>query len=250
MLSSAAPQPNGTTVTLSADPSASGSVTFSTMSVTIPAGNTTGTFAITGARLGTAGILANAPGSPTASANVLVVMLGAISISNNLAVTVGQSATLSVRLSTPAPPDGVTVTLQSGDTNTLTVSPTTVTISARATTPSVTPQVTGVAGGSTTITASSGGYISDTETVTVSTLSLPCPAITSGQVNVPFGSQVSATGGVTPYTYSVVGSLPIGLTLDPSSGAITGTPTLAGSFSILVTDTTGSVATSCLFTIN
>jgi len=166
-LSSAAPQPSGTTVTLSANPSDPGLVNFSTTSVAIPAGNTTGTFTITGAQVGTAGILASAPGSPTASATILVVMLGGISISNNLAVPAGQSVALNIQLSSPAPVDGVTVTLQSGDTNTLTISPTTVTISPRATTPLVAPQVTGVAAGSTTITASSGGYTGDTETVNV-----------------------------------------------------------------------------------
>jgi hypothetical protein len=94
-------------------------------------------------------------------------MLGGISISNNLVVPAGQSVALNIQLSSPAPVDGVTITLQSGDPNTLTISPTTVTISARATTPSVAPQVTGVATGSTTITASSGGYAGDTETVDV-----------------------------------------------------------------------------------
>jgi hypothetical protein len=249
-LSSAAPQPNGTTVTLSANLSYAGLVNFSTTSVTLPAGNTTGTFNITGAHLGTAGILASAPGSPTASATLLVVMLGGISISNNLVVPLGQSVPLNIQLSSPAPPDGVTITLQSGNANTLSVSPTTVTISARATAPAVAPLVTGVAVGSATVTASSGGYLGDTETVTVTNLLLPCPATTSGQVNVPFSSQVSATGGVTPYVYSVVGTLPNGLSLNPSTGTITGTPAVAGSFSIQVKDAAGSTATSCTFTIS
>ncbi len=80
-------------------------------------------------------------------------------------------------------------------------------------------------------------------------LSLPCPATTSGQVGASFSSQVSATGGVSPYAYSVVGILPSGLTLNPSTGAITGTPTATGSFSVLVRDAAGSSATSCTFVI-
>ncbi len=69
-------------------------------------------------------------------------------------------------------------------------------------------------------------------------------------MNAPFSSQVSAAGGVTPYTYSAVGTLPNGLTLNPSTGAITGTPSATGSFSIQVKDSVGSTATSCMFTIN
>ncbi len=71
-------------------------------------------------------------------------------------------------------------------------------------------------------------------------LSLPCPAILAGDVNAPFSSQVSALGGVMPYTYSVIGTLPNGLTLNPSTGAITGIPTAAGSFSIKVMDSAGN----------
>jgi hypothetical protein len=54
-----------------------------------------------------------------------------------------------------------------------------------------------------------------------------------------------ATGGVPPYTFSIIsGSVPPGLTLNPSTGAITGTPTQAGTFNFTaqVTDSTGSKA--------
>ncbi len=64
----------------------------------------------------------------------------------------------------------------------------------------------------------------------------------------PFNSPaMNVTGGVGPYTFSVVGTLPAGLTLNTSTGAITGTPTAAGTFSIQVTDANGVVAagTNC-----
>jgi MYXO-CTERM domain-containing protein len=62
----------------------------------------------------------------------------------------------------------------------------------------------------------------------------------TAQVNVPYSSAVTATGGLTPYAYAIVsGSLPPGLNLsNPTTGAITGTPTTAGvfTFTAQVTD--------------
>ena len=61
---------------------------------------------------------------------------------------------------------------------------------------------------------------------------------------------MTVTGGTSPYTFSVTGTLPAGLTLNASTGAITGTPTAAGTFTIKVTDANGVVAaTTCPFTI-
>ena len=81
---------------------------------------------------------------------------------------------------------------------------------------------------------------------------LTCSAVTSGVAGVLFNSPaMTVSGGVSPYTFSVAtGTLPAGLTLNTSTGAITGTPTAAGTFTIKVKDSAGSVATSsCAFTI-
>ncbi len=79
---------------------------------------------------------------------------------------------------------------------------------------------------------------------------LTCPAISSGEIGRAFSSPpITVTGGTPPYTFSVSGTLPPGLTLNTASGAITGTPTATGSFSIQVTDAEGVVASNCLFTI-
>src|SRR5215813_11975045 len=61
----------------------------------------------------------------------------------------------------------------------------------------------------------------------------------AGSIGSPFLQQLSATGGMPPYTWSIVsGALPPGLVLDATSGSIRGTPSAAGTFNFtaVVTD--------------
>ena len=81
----------------------------------------------------------------------------------------------------------------------------------------------------------------------------PVPTITTATlpnwtVGLPYSQTVTTTGGTSPFTFSVsAGALPAGLSLNTSSGAITGTPsTVIGSpvpFTIQVTDAAGASAT-------
>ena len=58
----------------------------------------------------------------------------------------------------------------------------------------------------------------------------------SATVGVSFSQTLAATGGTPPYTWSVTaGSLPAGLSLDASSGTISGTPTAGGSTNVTIT---------------
>ncbi len=99
-------------------------------------------------------------------------------------------------------------------------------------------------------TESAGGSGTVTFTFTTPRI-VACPAVNSGEVGVPFSSPaIAVDGGTPPYTFSVVGTLPAGLTLNSLTGAITGTPTASGSFAIQVTDANGTpTPTSCPFTI-
>jgi YVTN family beta-propeller protein len=65
--------------------------------------------------------------------------------------------------------------------------------------------------------AGAGSNISATATTTAQNL-------TVGTAMASF-SPLTASGGATPYTYSVTGTLPAGLSLNTSTGAVTGTPT-------------------------
>ncbi len=68
-----------------------------------------------------------------------------------------------------------------------------------------------------------------------------------GRIGVQFGFRLSASGGAAPLTWSVVaGTLPRGLTLDSSTGSITGVPRAAGRFALTfaVTDAADQRATT------
>lgn len=122
---------------------------------------------------------------------------------------------------------------------------TTISISAGQTTASF--SVSGVSGStppSHTVVAMLTGNISASTTYatpascTVCTVNLTTTTLPNGQVGTAYSQTLTTTGGATPYTYSLLGTLPTGLTLTASSGVISGNPTIAtsASFSIKVTD--------------
>ncbi len=81
----------------------------------------------------------------------------------------------------------------------------------------------------------------DSPVVITSTSPLP-----NGEVGVAYSQTLTATGGSGQYTWSVsAGTLPANLTLTPSTGLISGSPTTAATanFTILATDTNQATAT-------
>ena len=111
----------------------------------------------------------------------------------------------------------------------------------------ITGTPTTAATGSFTITATDGngatGSRSYTFTVNAGIAVNPA-ALPAATVGAPYSQGVTATGGTGTYTYSVTaGSLPAGLTLNASTGVISGTPTGAATSNFTVTATDGNGAT-------
>lgn len=70
------------------------------------------------------------------------------------------------------------------------------------------------------------------------------PVLTATEDAVYAGFTVQATGGRTPYVYALVGTWPAGIAVNSSTGAVTGTPTVAGTFaglSVKATDADSKV---------
>ena len=66
------------------------------------------------------------------------------------------------------------------------------------------------------------------------TTSWECPAV-------PYQKTIMASGGTAPYSFSVTrGTLPPGLSLDPGTGLISGTPTTQGNYTFTITATDSS----------
>lgn len=85
-------------------------------------------------------------------------------------------------------------------------------------------------------------------------LSLLCNDPPSGNAGTAYTHEMGAFGGTPPYTFSLVsGSLPDGLTLNTSTGVISGTPTATGTFDFTVhiaDDADGSETAACEIVIN
>lgn len=88
------------------------------------------------------------------------------------------------------------------------------------------------------------GFLGSTTPPNPGSVDLAAIADQSGTVGTAVNLAVSASGGVAPYAFSATG-LPAGLSINASTGAITGTPTAAATSSVTVTvrDSAGTPTT-------
>jgi hypothetical protein len=105
---------------------------------------------------------------------------------------------------------------------------------------------TPTAGGATTATITLKDGLGDTFAPQAYPITVnPAPAITTvsplptAEVTDPYLAGISTSGGTTPFIWSQAG-LPAGLTMSSTTGAITGTPTESGPFTVAVTLTDAS----------
>ena len=101
--------------------------------------------------------------------------------------------------------------------------------------------VTARGAGGSTISATSGETSGSTSlTVQAAPLAITTASLPGGTLGVAYSATLAGVGGTPPYSWSLVsGSLPSGLTLDSSSGLISGTPETGGtsSFTVQASDT-------------
>lgn len=114
-----------------------------------------------------------------------------------------------------------------------------------------TPSTVGVYNFSVRVTDANGFSTTSGFNLTVtgppSPLSLSGGALTSGIVGVPYSQALSGTGGAPPYTWKTIGgTLPPGLSLNGSSGVVSGTALNPGTyaFTLQASDTSGSSLTA------
>ncbi|MFF5383553.1 putative Ig domain-containing protein [Pedobacter suwonensis] len=99
-----------------------------------------------------------------------------------------------------------------------------------------------------TVTDVNGNTVTASYTIKITDpLVLPAATLANGATGTVYPTQTipSATGGTGPYTYSATG-VPPGLTFNPATREITGTPTQSGTFSVpvTVTDADGKTVTT------
>jgi hypothetical protein len=116
-----------------------------------------------------------------------------------------------------------------------------------------TPTVTG-AFSVTVGAANSAGTGTRSVTITINA-SITAPVITSastatGTINTAFAYQITATNS--PTGYSVTGALPAGVSVNATSGLISGTPTVSGTFNVMIgaTNSAGTGSRSLAISIN
>src|SRR5262249_32916549 len=193
---------------------------------------TTYYYVVAGAYTGDPNAGGGSASSPEASATPQQPPLSSIAVTpSNPTVTVGGTQQFTA-----------TGTYSDGSTQNLTSQVTWASSNTAAATINSSGLATAVAVGTTTISARLGtGGGRTGVNVVAGPLTITTSALPSATVGVAYTATLTATGGTPPYTWALAsGTLPAGLTLTPSTGAITGTPTAARTAHFTVRVTPGA----------
>jgi|GEM_PF-4308665 len=102
----------------------------------------------------------------------------------------------------------------------------------------------GKAAGPATISAALGGRTNSAALTVVNPLQITTASLPDATIGTSYDQPLAATGGTQPYMWSLaMGSLPDGLSLDPTSGVISGTPAsdaVSSSFTVQVSDSSST----------
>jgi hypothetical protein len=117
-----------------------------------------------------------------------------------------------------------------------------------------TPTVAGSFAFAVRVTSGAGSATKNFRIIIAGPLTITTRSLASTTVNRAYGQILTATGGHRPYAWSIAsGSLPTSLTLNASTGRITGRSTTAGTynFTVGVSDVNSLTASSDLYiTVN
>ncbi|WP_429931992.1 putative Ig domain-containing protein [Agrobacterium vitis] len=226
--------------------------TYAVTSGTLPAGlslnTSTGEISGTPTTAGSASftISATDANSATSSASYSLAVAAGLPGAPTIGTATAGNAQATVSFTAPASNGGAAITSYTvtaspgGATATGSASPITVTGLTNGTAYTFTVTATNSAGTG----AASAATSAVTPTAPTFTFSPASGALTAATVGAAYSETVTASGGTSPYTYAVTsGTLPAGMSLNTSTGEISGTPTAAANTSFTITATDANSAT-------